>query len=451
MVLDDAHPVYEGTGLRAGDSIPELVGYEYDRTTGAQTPSPVEVIARSPLIDAEGRPGLSEATVYRTSGGALVFGAGTIFWSKALDGRQRDARVERMTANVLRLALDLPVPPALASVTAPAAAAPMGQWAAAVRTLASGMPGPAGVAQLPDGTFMIADARANRIWQADGSGKFWPYAGDGHPSPSSFFDNVPGLSARFFGPTAVLPDAAGNVYVADTHNTAIRKIANDPARTVTTFAGALMRAGNADGVGAAARFGSPMGMAWLDGAHIVIADAANMSIRVLDVNSRAVTTLATAHSFEETDGPAARATLYSPTAVAVGPDGRVYFVASQTGTVKMIAPDGSRTITTLVAGGHGFADGPGTEARLEPQMGLAWFNGGLIVSDPGNARLRWVSPGGSAATTSVRTWAGSGASVTADGDGASASFQLPLGLWRGQDGKVYVVDGAAGALRVVDP
>jgi len=298
---------------------------------------------------------------------------------------------------------------------------------------------------------MVADPRAHRIWQVDAGGRVSPYAGDGNPTGNPRFDNVPGLSARFFGPTAVLPDAAGNVYVADTHNCVIRKIGNDVNRTVTTVAGAFMAEGSTDGIGGAARFAYPMGMAWLDATHIVIADSANMAIRVLDVTTRAVTTLAVAHSFDEEDGPAASATFYWPTAVAVAPDGRVFFVASYTGTLKVIGTDASRTITTLVAGGHGFADGPGTGARLQNQGGLLWFNGALVVADPGNQRLRWVVPGATAGSTSVKSWAGGGVSGTGDGSGSSATFQVPLGLWRGNDGNVYVVDGTAGSLRAVKP
>ena len=117
----------------------------------------------------------------------------------------------------------------------------------------------------------------------------------------------------------------------------------------------------------------------------------------------------------------------------------------------MIGTDASRTVTTLVAGGLGFADGPGTGARLVPQMGLLWLNGGLIVSDPGNQRLRWVSPGATADSTTVQTWAGSGRSGTDDGSASAASFEVPLGLWNGTDGNVYVVEGTAGTLRAVRP
>src|SRR5437762_4991651 len=154
-VTDPGHAMYEGTGLRQGDAIPQLVGYEYDRTFELDTPSVVEVVARSPLVDAEGRPGYSEATVYTAPSGALVFGAGSIYWPRGLDGRLRDARVERMTANLLKLGLQLPVPAALSSIGAPPSDATNGMWAASVRTVAGGMSGPAGVAQLPDGPFVI--------------------------------------------------------------------------------------------------------------------------------------------------------------------------------------------------------------------------------------------------------------------------------------------------------
>jgi hypothetical protein len=400
-VQDAAHPMYDGTGLAQGDTISQLVGYEYDRTFELGTPSAVEVVARSPVVDAEGRPGYSEATVYTAPSGALVFGAGSIYWPRGLDGPLRDARVERMTANLLKLGLNLPVPSPLLSVSGAASPPPDAQWASSVRTLVGGMPGPAGVAQMPDGTFVIADPRANRIWQTDGGGSFWPFAGDGNPSGNSRFDNVPGLSSRFFGPTAVLPDAAGNVYVADTHTCVIRKVANDANRTVTLVAGAYYGCTLVDGTGSGARLSFPMGMAWLDATHIVIADSANQAIRVLDVTTRAVSTLAVTHGGDEADGPGlTTASFYWPTAVAVAPDRRVFFLASSAGKVKVIGTDASRTVTTLVGGGLGFGDGRGTGARLQPQAGLLWFNNGLVLSDPGSHRLRWIAPGSTAGSTS---------------------------------------------------
>ena len=53
--------------------------------------------------------------------------------------------------------------------------------------------------------------------------------------------------------------------------------------------------------------------------------------------------------------------------------------------------------------------------------------------------------------TTVKTWAGSGLAGADDGPASTASFQVPLGLWRGKDGNVYLVDGSAGALRTIQP
>ena len=452
VVADASDPIFAGTNMHNGDIIPQLVGYEYDRTFLHDTPSPVKVFARSQLVDAESKPGLSEATYYVAPGGAFVFGAGSIYWSRGVDGPLRDGRVERMTANALQMGTGLPVPSSLLAVNTTQGVPPDGNWANSVRTVATGMAGPAGVAQLPDGSFVVADARGMRIWRVDASGNVTPYAGDGNPDGDPRFDNVAGLNARFFQPTAVLADKLGNVYVADTHNCAIRKIANDAYHTVTTIAGSLMAAAYADGVGSAARFNDPMGMAWFDATHIVIADSANQAIRVLDLTTAKVTTLAITHWGDDLDGPASVATFYYPTAVAVAPapDNRVFFLASSTGKVKVIGNDTAHTVTTLTTGGLGFADGSGTTARLQPQGGLLWWNSALLVSDSANQRLRLLTPGTDAASTRVQTWAGSGQMGEADGSARSASFSVPLGMTAGSDGRIYVVDGA-GTLRAVQP
>ena len=458
--------VYAGTGLATGDQLPGLIGYEYDRTWDHGTPSPVTRLARSPLTDFEGKPGVHESTLYTAP--SFVFGAGTIYWSLGLDGPLRDPRVERMTANLLHGALpSVPIPAALLSITAPATNPPQPSWAGSVSTVARGGPfqGPAGVTQLPDGTLVVVDPRANRLWSVSAAGAIAPFAGDGNNDGSTTFDNRPGLTARFFGPAGVLADSAGNVYVADTHNHVIRKVANDPARTTSTLAGTFGNAALADGTGAAARFNQPIGLAWQEAAqqHLLVADSGNGAIRVVTVASGSVTTLAQGQAGSDSDGPglntcgasdftcqAALAHFQNPTAVAAAPDGRVFFVASYSSKVKVVGTDGAHTVTSLTSG-PGFRDGAGGSALLLPQQGLVYAGGALYVADTGNLRIRKLTPGADAGSTTVTTWAGSGKTGSADGAASAASLGLPLGMAVGGDGTVYVVDGDGLSVRAIHP
>ncbi|MFI1766690.1 N,N-dimethylformamidase beta subunit family domain-containing protein [Streptomyces sp. NPDC020800] len=108
------HWLYEGTGVRRGDSFAHLVGVEYDRVTPAfPTPGQLEITAHSPVA-AGGRPSHSDSAYYTAPGGAAVFATGTMRWVEALvagtgelggdhgmDDRTRTF-VTRTTENLLR-------------------------------------------------------------------------------------------------------------------------------------------------------------------------------------------------------------------------------------------------------------------------------------------------------------------------------------------------------------
>ncbi|WP_322974817.1 N,N-dimethylformamidase beta subunit family domain-containing protein [Actinacidiphila epipremni] len=113
VVESPGHWVFAGTGVRRGESFPHLVGVEYDRVTpDAPTPSPIEVLAHSPLT-CKGRRSYADSAYYTAPGGAGVFATGTMRWVEALmagtdaDGADHgmDARtgafVTRATENVL--------------------------------------------------------------------------------------------------------------------------------------------------------------------------------------------------------------------------------------------------------------------------------------------------------------------------------------------------------------
>jgi NHL repeat len=442
-----------GTGLRVGDAIPLLVGWEYDRTFADSTPGPVTVIGRSPLVDAEGRPSYAESTAYFAPSGAFVFASATIYWSPMT---ATDERVARMTANVLEAAAAVPVPPGLESPTAPQQQAPIAAWARSVGTVATGLTAPTSVVKLQDGSLLVSDPRAQKIFRIV-DGMVTTFAGDGNPGGDPRFDNCAALRARFFQPTALAVDSTGVVYVADTENSAIRAILNDSQHTVVTFAGVMGAGGFADGVGSAARFDEPTAIFYdAPRARLLVADTANQRIRGIDIATARVTTVAGAGPGDEQDGPALIARFDAPTAVVAAADGRVFFVASGTtnglvgSQMKMMRTDAAHTVVSLTTGGFGFADGSGSVARLLPQSGLAWDGQGLYVSDPGNYRIRRLVPGTDDDDTRVVTVAGTGRPGTADGSGDVASFTLPLGMQLQSDGTLLVADGT-GSVRSITP
>ena len=486
IVADGGHFAYEGTGLKTGDALPGLIGYEYDTQLDQAPPGATSPVGRSPVVDINGRPGAAAAVSYRSaSGNALVFSAGSIYFPYGVDpfcatlgscpagnpaapGQFRDERVERLVANLFKAALNLPVPAALSSPQAPASPHVVGAYAGSVTTVLGGLAGPSSVARLPSGDLVFADPRGNRLWRISG-GAVSAFAGDGQPGGedvgAQHFDNVPGAQARFRGPSSVWANAAGEVFVADAGNNAIRKVAADAGNTVTTIAGALRQYGTSGDNGPAinARFASPMGINGLyarNGSAVVergllVADPGAGKVRAIDFATGVISLLAgNPASGQAADGPGANVILNSPTSVASDDDGRVFVVVSAgfAGiSVKAIGADAQHTVSTLTKGGNGLSDGSGTQAALFAQGGLLWDGSGLLIADPGNQRLRRLVPGTDAASTAVATWAGNGQARTGDGTGATASFALPLGMARNRaDGTVYVADGT-GSVRAVHP
>ncbi len=86
VVADAASWVFAGTGLKDGDRLPGLVGYEYDKVD-AHFPAPhgLEILASSPVVDVSKQHDVSHATLYTAASDARVFDAGTIEWSWGLD------------------------------------------------------------------------------------------------------------------------------------------------------------------------------------------------------------------------------------------------------------------------------------------------------------------------------------------------------------------------------
>jgi sugar lactone lactonase YvrE len=253
---------------------------------------------------------------------------------------------------------------------------------------------PFGVAVAPDGVVYVADVAHHVIQKIQPDGSIEVVAGRAGRQGGA--DGQDGY-ARFSWPTSLAIDADGVIHVTDAANLAVRAIGTDGS--VTTVAGGQTRSGASDGAGTAARFWFPGDVA-VDGAGVVfVADPNHHTIRRIDPTGFVTTIAGRAGQRGSADGIGAAARFDSPGGVATGPGGLVYVADSGNDTIRRIAPDG--TVTTLAgqAGEHGYADGVGVAARFARPLGLAVDASGVIyVADRDNDRIRAVRDDGTVTT-----------------------------------------------------
>jgi sugar lactone lactonase YvrE len=262
-----------------------------------------------------------------------------------------------------------------------------------------------------------------------------------------------GSDARFNDHLGVAVDGTGNVYVADTDNSTIRKIT--PGGVATTLAGLAGNKDDTDGVGDSARFESPFGVAVDRAGNVYVADGVNNTIRKI-TSSGVVTTLAGKaiyntdeyNSFKfvrgSTDGTGSNARFANPTGVAVDRAGNVYVADRSNFTIRKITAGGVVTTLAGSAGLRGSMDGIGNSARFDEPFGVAVDGAGNVyVADTGNNVIRKITPGG-VVTTILGV---DGVSGKADGIGSSAQFNQPHGVAVDSAGNIYVADCGNYAIR----
>jgi len=283
-----------------------------------------------------------------------------------------------------------------------------------------------------NGVVYVADQAAHIIRRIGTDGEVTTFAG----LPGAFgIDDGTGDGARFYAPTGVAVDSAGNVYVADSLNSTIRKIT--PARVVTTLAGSGRTRGSADGTGSAARFNQPFGIA-VDGAgSVYVADSAANTIRKITPAGVVSTLAGRAGSAGTTDGAGTAARFTVPYGVAVDSTGTVFVVDHGNHTIRRVTAVGVVTTLAGAGGSAGTADGRGTGARFHYPSGIAVGRDGTVyVADTDNQAIRAISSDGE-----VTTIGGSpGGAASTDGVGIAARFFNPKGIAASADGRLYIAD-----------
>ncbi len=245
-------------------------------------------------------------------------------------------------------------------------------------------------------------------------------------------------------PVGVAVDANGNVFVADSGNDTIRKIS--PTGISSTFAGAVGSEGSGDGAGGNARFKTPSGVA-VDGAgNLYVTDSANHTVRKISANGVSSTLAGSAGNFGTSDGVGGAARFNNPIGIALTAAGELIVVDSNSHTLRKVTAAGVVTTIAGSPGNAGSADGTGTGASFHNPHSVAIdAAGNYWVSDAGNHTIRKVTPAGV-----VTTFAGSaGSSGSTDGTGAAARFNTPQGLAFDASGNLFVADSSNNLLRKI--
>ncbi len=343
---------------------------------------------------------------------------------------------------------------------------------------------PSGVVAHPDGNLYVTDSFNQTLRKVTPAGVVTTLAGSAGLGGSA---DGSGAAARFFNPKGVTVDGAGDLWITDA-STTLRKVTT--SGVVTTVAGANSLYGWVDGPAASARFNTPHGLAFLPSGQLALADEYNHAVRRMDA-MQAVSTFAGAPpQAGNADGLGAAARFSGPGAVAVDGSGNAYVADAGNSSVRKVAPDGTTTtlaglgslaspsgvaldgagnlfvvdstnhtllratpagaVSTFagLAGTPGSTDGAGAAARFNyPNMVVADTGGNLYLSETGNHTIRKITPAGV-----VTTLAGSaGVAGLTDGNGAAARFNIPTGLAMDGAGNLFVGDMNNNKIRKITP
>ncbi|MGA3007249.1 MAG: immunoglobulin domain-containing protein, partial [Opitutaceae bacterium] len=254
---------------------------------------------------------------------------------------------------------------------------------------------PTGIAVDPAGNIFIADSGNGTVRKITPAGIVTTLAGS-----SSGRGNTDGTgsAASFVEPTSVASDGLGGLFVADPLADTIRKISTNGA--VTTLAGANGVRGDTDAAGSAAFFNHPSNVAVDADGVVYVADTYNDLIRKI-APSGAVTTLAGLSGVSGyTDGTGSNALFNQPAGIAIDVAGNIFVADTGNSAIRKITKAG---VVVTIAGlptVSGRLDGPAADAaEFNRPRGLCVdLNENIYVADTGNGVVRKIDPSGRTTT-----------------------------------------------------
>lgn len=301
---------------------------------------------------------------------------------------------------------------------------------------------PKGLRVRANGTVVFVENRSNRVREITSDGKLRTLAGDGRAEYAG--DGGQATSAALNGPYGICLDSSGNIYVADTSNQRIRKIT--PSGTIQLVAGDGARGYSGDGgPPERASLNGPTGIEIGPDGALYIADSRNYRVR--KIANGIITTAAGDGNdrFAGDGGPAVKASLTWPYDLAFGPDRALYVLDTNGARIRRI-DSASGIITTVAGNGSHTVSGDGgspLQAGLGDLRGLAIDSAGnLYAAEQSTGRVRIIR----ANTASPREismphdepTSSSTPAIQVSADRMETFLRGKLGVWTAEDAKIVL-------------
>lgn len=279
------------------------------------------------------------------------------------------------------------------------------------------------------------------------------YSGNGN---SAYIDSAR-LDSSFFEPFGMTLDKDGGLIVVDSGNNLIRKIKDDKVTTIAGKYSVdesigLPRIGFADGNALEAKFNAPRYAVVNSKGEIFVTDTGNNAVR--KIAGGKVYTFSGNGTAGYADGSAAAARFNTPSGIAVDKDDNLFIADTMNNVIRKITPNG--TVTTFAGNtAGGYKDGKLTEALFNEPSDLAFDkSGNLFIVDSGNQVIRKLDTAGNV-TTIAGTWKQpeEGAKYSEGGfaDGKKALFNAPKGIDIAEDGTIFISDSLNHKIRALKP